>query len=272
MALGMDARELFPALEAGATRADALIQHLKQRGKGPGQIIQMTELMFNSKYLPPHLKMVFDFQDDEEDRQSADTKEVRSRRWSAAIKDESMDKHTARAQMVEVGDLERGQFERLELEDGRLPDGTSVLALFYSDDPKINKYLKLSVENPLDNEKNSWDKLKADVDKHTIEAMTVIVNSDNPDERWNAHKSLAALRELRKLYGMEDFLDTKPASLPATQGGPIATGGDGTIKPDPRNRKIDLARPNAPKIATNEFQINSTDRAKEADGIPVQPF
>ena len=43
LAFGVDARELFPAMSAGATRADALLQHLKQRGKGPGQILQMTE-------------------------------------------------------------------------------------------------------------------------------------------------------------------------------------------------------------------------------------
>jgi len=263
MALGMDARELFPALEAGATRADALIQHLKQRGKGPGQIIQLTELMFNSKYLPPHLKLVFDFQDDEEDRQSAETKEIRARRWSTSIKDGAMDTHTARAQMVEVGDLERGQFERLELEDGRLADGTSVLALFYSDDPQIKALIEVGVENPLDIESNTWETLKPKVDKQSEDAMTIIVNSSNPNERWAAHKALAALRELRKLYGQEDFLDTKPE--------PPDTGEipDGTTKPDPRRRKVDLMRPSAPKIEVDELEGDSDD--KEAGGTP-RPF
>jgi hypothetical protein len=271
MALGMDARELFPALESGATRADALIQHLKQRGKGPGQIIQMTELMFGSKYLPPHLKMIFDFQDDEEDRQSAETKEIRARRWATAIKSGSMDDHTSRAQMVEVGDLERGQFERLELEDGRLADGTSVLALFYSEDAKINKFLKLPVENPLDVEKVTWEKLKPSVEKLSIDAMTIIVNSNNPDERWNAHKALAALRELRKLYGMNDFLDTKPETPNQlnTEGGPQ---GDGTTQPDPRRRKVDLARPKAPKIETDELTPDGDDGVKEAGELLSRPF
>jgi hypothetical protein len=269
MALGMDARELFPAIESGATRADALIQHLKQRGKGPGQIIQMTELMFNAKYLPPHLMMVFDFQDDEEDRQSADTKEVRSRRWATSIKSGTMDNHTARAQMVEVGDLERGQYERLELEDGRLTDGTSVLALFHSDDKDIKKLIDLGVDNPLDNITNTWDGIKVAVDKQSVDAMTIIVNSPNPDERWFAHQALAALRELRKLYGQQDYLDTKPAPTnPNTQGGPQ---GDGTTQPDPRLRKVDLARPSAPKISTTELQPTSDEQVKEAGGTP-RPF
>jgi hypothetical protein len=262
MALGMDARELFPALQSGATRADALIQHLKQRGKGPGQIIQLTELLFNSKYLPPHLKMVFDFQDDEEDRQSAETKEIRARRWATSIKGGSMDTHTARAQMVEVGDLERGQFERLELEDGRLADGTSVLALFYTDDSQIKKFLELPTENPLDIESNTWEALKSAVEINTTDALTIIVNSSNPDERWAAHKALAALRALRKLYGLEDAMDTKP---PITN----TTEGDGTTQIDPRRRKVDLMRPEAPKIEIDELESDSDD--KEAGGTP-RPF
>ena len=60
LAFGVDARELFPGLSAGATRAEALVQHLKQRGKGYGQTIQKLERQFNNKVLPPHLKIVFD--------------------------------------------------------------------------------------------------------------------------------------------------------------------------------------------------------------------
>lgn len=271
MALGMDARELFPALQSGATRADALIQHLKQRGKGPGQIIQMTELMFNAKYLPPYLKLVFDFQDDEEDRQAAETKEVRARRWSTSIKDATMDKHTARAQMVEVGDLERGQFERLELEDGRLTDGTSVLALFYSEDKQIAKLLDIGIENPLDAEVNSWETIKPAVEKKVAEALTIIVNSNNPDERWGAQKALAALRELRELYGVEDVLNTKPQPLMEEQ---VSEEDDGTTKPDLRRRKVDLMRPQSPGLDVDELEPDRDEERikEEAGGTPPQPF
>lgn len=262
MALGMDARELFPVGQSGATRADALIQHLKQRGKGPGQIIQMTEMMFNAKYLPPNLKLVFDFQDDEEDRQSAETKEVRSRRWATAIKSGSMDTHTARAQMVEVGDLERGQYERLELEDGRLEDGTTVLTLFYSKDSNIKKYLKLPVEDPLDIDENSWETLKEPVEKNKTMAMTTIVNSTKSDERWSAQKALSALKELEKLYQPMPLPTEPNTDNPDNQD-------DGTTKPDPRRRRIDLARPKAPEIKVDELEPNYTDEGKEVGSLPV---
>jgi hypothetical protein len=167
--------------------------------------------------------------------------------------------------MVEVGDLERGQYERLELEDGRLADGTSVLALFHSNDPGIKKLITLGVDDPLDIETNTWESLKPEVDKQSIDAMTIIVNSSNPNERWFAHQALAALRELRKLYGQEDFLDTKPAPIKPTED-------DGTTKPDPRNRKVDLMRPSAPKIEVDELEGDSDDGIKGVGETLSRPF
>lgn len=150
LAFGMDARELFPALGAGSTRAEALLQHLKQRGKGPGQIIQITENLFNHKYLPPHLRMVFDFQDDAQDRQVADSRKVRAEKRQIDSQTGALDKRAMREQMLADGDIDRGQFERLELRDGRLADGSSILSLFYSDDRQISKMLDLGVDDPLD--------------------------------------------------------------------------------------------------------------------------
>lgn len=270
MATGMDARELFPAMENGATRADALIQHLKQRGKGPGQIIQMTESMFDAKYLPPHLMMLFDFQDDEEDRQSAETKEIRSRSRKTDIDSGAMDTHTTRAQMVKVGDLEEGQFERLELQDGRLADGTTVLALFYSKDPGVKKYLDLGVENPADIEENKWETLKPKVEKNTIDAMTIIVNSNNPDERWSAQKALAALDNLRKLYNPMPLNPQLPEGQ-KTEG--QSNQDDGLTHPDPRVRHEDPTRAKQPPLETDELEPDSDDGIrKEAGELPSRPF
>ena len=64
--MSIDARELWPATASGATKADALLSHMKSRGKGPGQIIRVVEDMFEQKYLPSVLKFEFDYQDDEQ--------------------------------------------------------------------------------------------------------------------------------------------------------------------------------------------------------------
>lgn len=149
LAFGIDARELFPAIGAGASRADALLQHLKQRGKAPGQTLQITETLFNTKFLPPHLKLEFDFQDDAEDRQVAEIKQIRSNRRTNDLKTGALNTRVARQQMVHDGDLTQDQFEELELADGRLSDGTSVLSLFLSKQKDYTKYLNVGVSNPL---------------------------------------------------------------------------------------------------------------------------
>jgi len=127
LAFGMDPRELFPALTSGATKAEALISHIKQRGKGPGEILQAIERQLNAKFLPASLQMSFDFQDDEQDRQQAEIKGKRAERYVAMFGAGLVDARTMREQMLGDGDLTEAQFERLELEDGRLPDGSEGL-------------------------------------------------------------------------------------------------------------------------------------------------
>lgn len=69
---GVDAREFWPAAIAGATRADALVQAMKAKGKGPGEAISVIERAVNTFVLPPGVDFKFDFQDDEEDSLKAE--------------------------------------------------------------------------------------------------------------------------------------------------------------------------------------------------------
>jgi len=264
LALGVDARELFPAMTAGATRADALLQHLKQRGKGPGQMIQITESLFNQKYLPSHLKMVFDFQDDAEDRQIADIKNVRSTRHRTDTTAGVLNIRVSREQMLADGDIDRSQFERLELADGRLDDGTSVLNLFYSTDKIYQKYLQLTgIDDPADIEKNNIDTINP-----LIVAQLKIVNTDlvnktgNQDVQWKAYQSRAALEYLQQKYQdkQQEELAAESALLQAQfkpgqsgnpAGRPVGTGknqqltsGGKPARPHTDTRNVDLRNPN----------------------------
>ena len=55
LAFGVDARELWPSSTSGATKADAMVQHLKARGKGPGHIMSLIEHQVNQKLMPETL-------------------------------------------------------------------------------------------------------------------------------------------------------------------------------------------------------------------------
>jgi len=209
LGFGVDARELFPAMSTGATKADALISHVKSRGKAKGQILKLTERIFGQKVLPPSLKMVFDFQDDVQDKAVADIREIRAKTHEANLNSGVVDVRVIREQMVSDGDLTREQFIQLELEDGRMEDGTDLLVLFNS---KLHRdILNLGIPNPLnvdDNDAEAVLELIADRRVELIEDLSVEGMSG---VRKRIIESLAALKRLEVEYeGEEDEEQAEP--------------------------------------------------------------
>lgn len=72
LGFGVDAREFWPATSSGATKADASIQHLKSQGKGFADLIRTIEDVINQYVLPSGLTFVFDYTDDEQDKQATE--------------------------------------------------------------------------------------------------------------------------------------------------------------------------------------------------------
>ncbi|GAB4514045.1 MAG: hypothetical protein Kow0047_25780 [Anaerolineae bacterium] len=64
---GVDVREFWPASQAGATKAEAEIQHQKAKGKGFGRMLMVIERAVNWDVLPPGLEFRFDNVDSEDD-------------------------------------------------------------------------------------------------------------------------------------------------------------------------------------------------------------
>lgn len=254
LAFGVDARELFPAMTAGATRADALLQHIKQRGKGPGQILQVTEQLFNFKFLPMHLKFEFDFQDDAQDRQIAEIRKVRADRRVQDVASGAVNERTMRENMFTDGDINQSQFERMEMEAGRLPDGTPITSLFYKTNSDSSKYLDLGVDDPLDTDANEAEAMIKKIKKAEREAQAGMVNAISQDGKWAAMRAYYALVALEMEYMavQEQEMMEEQAELAAEAGiapqGAQGKPGQGNGKPtpnyvDPRTRKIDLTSP-----------------------------
>lgn len=201
LAFGTDARELFPSMGAGATRADALLQHLKQRGKGPGQILQLTENLMNYKYLPPYLQFQADFQDDAQDRQTAEIRGVRANTRVQTLASGAADERALRLQMYNDGEITREQLERLELDSGRLENGDNVLSLFFSNDANFRRLLKLpGVDNPLDTKTYNPDYILMAIADQKAAVYDLMVNGKSEDDMDVAHKANAALTQLELLY------------------------------------------------------------------------
>lgn len=214
MGFGMDARELFPAMETGATKADAIVQHMKQRGKGPGQIIEMTEKLFDAKVLPPYLELVFDYQDDAQDRQIAEIRSIRSQARQRDLIGSITNQRIERQLMVENGEISQAQFEELELADGRLEDGLDIKVLFASDDKDYVSMLSGTTDA-------NYETKMEDIQK-------LIMASKDVNLIKKARKALAAIHEkFVKPAEQEKMLEQRVAL-----GAPTGRANSPTGKPD----------------------------------------
>lgn len=150
-AFGMDISEIWVTTGGRQAQAEARIQNSRSRGKLPAQVSAALAHQFNLKFVPSHLYLEFDFQDDEEDQQRANIRDIRSRNRMRDIDSGTLDERAARMWMVADGDLDRATFVEMEMRDGRLDDGTPIEALFF--DPHFSELLSLPMENPI----SVWD-------------------------------------------------------------------------------------------------------------------
>lgn len=78
LALGVDARELWPATAAGATKADAEVQHRKALRKGLGDFLNEIARIINQRILPEGVTFDFTPEDSEEDSIRAEIERMRA--------------------------------------------------------------------------------------------------------------------------------------------------------------------------------------------------
>lgn len=208
LALKVPPRWLWPATASGATKADAMYQHIAGMGGGVGLILEMfTNMLGGSpladklgKPIPPHLQVVFDNQDDEQDRMQAEIREIRGKVWTIGLSDGSLNTRVVRQQMLSAGDITEQQFDDLELNDGRLPDGQDVLNLFYSTDPTIQPMLSISVGDVLNPAANDKEFVLQMIEDKLIEIRATLAAPTRPKEFDAARQAFAALIALKSLY------------------------------------------------------------------------
>ena len=240
LGFGMDARELFPGMEGGASKADAIISHIKQRGKGPGQIIGIFERLLNQKYLPPFLMASFDYQDDSQDRQVAEIRNIRSQSRERNVKNQITTTRVERQNMMLDGEITKAQFEELELEDGRLDNGVEVDVLFQSDDKDFKEFLSGVTDANYENKEDDIGK--------------VIMTSKDVAKIKKARQALAAIK--KKFEDNEN--DSMPVQNTTGIGRPNSSEypSGKPAKPDTsyQNEKIGRKLPRDVAVAVDETQ------------------
>ena len=144
---GFPVRWMWPATAVGATKADALLQHMATAMSGTAHELGTLSLLFGGsekgthhragKFLPPSLKMRFDVQDDWIDQVQAEIQNTRAMKYERNIGDGSVTVRVTREQMLASGEITEAQFRDMELESGRTQDGLPVDVLFYGDNPYL---------------------------------------------------------------------------------------------------------------------------------------
>lgn len=198
-AFGMDISEIWVTSGGRQAQAEARIQNARSRGKLPAQVSAALAAQFNLKFVPPHLYLEFDFQDDEEDQQRAMIRDIRSRNRLRDLESGTLDERSARMWMVADGDLERSVFVGMELSDGRLEDGTPIEAIFF--DPSFSDLVSLPMTNPLNiYENEAEDALSAIAEAKAEVYRKYYAGQARTSIREKIHQAIQALDWLEKKY------------------------------------------------------------------------
>lgn len=206
LALKIPPRWIWPASQSGATKADAMYQHIAGMGGGVGHLLKIFQQMFGGdslataygKPIPSYLEVSFDEQDDEQDRNQADIRKTRSEVYTNNLNTGAVNERIIRQQMLTAGDITQQQYEDLELEDGRLPDGQDVLNLFYA--PDYQELLSLSVGDVLNPAANDRAFVLERIADKELELRAMLANPTRPKEFGQVRIAMAALETLKALY------------------------------------------------------------------------
>lgn len=199
-AFGMDADELWPTGGSSANKVEANIRRMRTRGRLPAQITSEMTKQFKLKVLPPHLKVQFDFRDDEEDQQQAVVRDIRGRNRERDLGTGSVNIRVARLNMLKDGDVSRDEFNYMELSDGRMPDGTSISILFFTPDPVYDRYLHF-VPNPLVYQETEFDQAIDKIQQSRQKLLSEMATTESGKKRDKLQLAFFALDWVEEQYG-----------------------------------------------------------------------
>jgi len=210
LAFNVPIRWIWPAATSGATKADAMYQHIAGLGGGIGKVLHTLTLLLGGdprgsrhsagKFLPPHLKLSFDFQDDEQDKSRADVSKTRAETRNSNLESGVITERVAREQALADNDITQPQFDRMELQSGRMPGGEPVMSLFLIDKEPYLSWLDLGVPNPLAISVNDPIDMLAEIDAAAVRVQDVLANSGQANQKARAEMTLGALNQLKTQY------------------------------------------------------------------------
>ena len=214
VAAGVDEDDFVSTSTSGSSKTATLISEQKNKWKLVAWFSKKFSSEIQAKFLPSVLKMRVGTSEE-------NVNESTAKAWIniarvAKIQSEIGVTNTreSRINAERNGTITTEQFNRLELEDGRLPDGLPVRALFFSNDPLMQKLLNLpGIPEPCQiNDSDSDSSKEIDIIKKQIcEVERIAVNTTSANIHSSAMTAKGALTWLLEEY--EDLLAIQQEEL-----------------------------------------------------------
>ena len=202
-AWGLEANEVLPT--TGDKGSDEVAQQ-RARGKLPQVYVSTMQNQLGFKLLPGHLMLQLDFPDDARDREVAMIEDIHARNAQRMVASGTTTNGVERRRMFERGAITERMFIEMQLEQGKLADGTPVGSLFFNNGYSHllllpREYLAISEE--LKNE--AILAINAN-----IAAVLAAMNTSSVAQRRKATEAHAALQWLKDEYNSSIVVQPPP--------------------------------------------------------------
>jgi hypothetical protein len=210
----IDIRDIWPM--QGSQQGNE-VSHMAARGRLPAEFTEDFAEQFTLKLCPDPIEAVYDYQDDDQDRDRALARDIRSRFRERNANSGIIDREAEQRMMVNDGDLTREEFIRMQLRIGKLEDGTPIATLFYSQDELTQQLLALpGISNPLLFSKNDERIVLSKIEENKTLCYQLLAQGGRKNTS-KANQALAALEWLETQYKRPIDLEVTMAGLNGPQ-------------------------------------------------------
>lgn len=193
LAASISPQVLFDSVKSGSTKASANISVQVADRKLLSWYIERILAELQYKFLPESLKIIQYNEDSDTDGTKSKIKLTLNQASETAINAKVSTVRVEREKALARGDFSQSQFDVLELEDGRLPNGLPIRAIFTSETANIKKMLG-GFTNPL---AATIDDIPL-IEELQISTLSIAQNSRTPQLQRDAKVLYYALLWLEK--------------------------------------------------------------------------
>ena len=148
IAAGIDEDDIAATSNAGTTKTAVLISDLKSRYKLISWFTTKIVREFENKFLPPSLMLQVGETSDEINESEAKTRINIARTDELMTRSGALTVREQRKNAVRHGFITQDQFDEMELENGRLPNGLPVYTMFYSTNEMVANMINIGINDP----------------------------------------------------------------------------------------------------------------------------